>query len=386
MNADSALVARVVEAFKKKYGASPERIFAAPGRVNLVGEHTDYNAGFVMPCALGFATVVAIGPNNGDTVEVLAADLDAATDSFNASNVEPLEQGAWQNHVRGIAAALAETGIVPSGLNLAIGGDVPQGAGLSSSASLGVAVGAAFSGNASDPVMLAKLAHAAENNFVGCACGIMDQLVSGCGKAGSALLIDCSSLETRAVTMPDEFSLLVIHSGVERGLVDSAYNERRQQCEAAAAHYEVSALRDLDSETLVAGRGGLDETTYRRARHVVTENARTLAFAEALERADAAEISALMAASHKSMRYDFEITVPLIDALVEMIADELGEHGGVRMTGGGFGGCVVALVPATLESAIKDRIAKEYQTPDGSKTKVWTCKATGGVAEITASA
>ncbi|WP_114520434.1 galactokinase [Altererythrobacter sp. ZODW24] len=386
MNADPALVARVVTAFEKQYGTAPARIFAAPGRVNLIGEHTDYNDGFVMPCALGFATIVAAGPNGGDTVEVLACDLNGATDSFGSSGIEQLEQGAWQNHVRGIASEIAKIGNAPSGINLAFGGDVPQGAGLSSSASLGVAVGAAMTGSARDPVSLAKIAHASENNFVGCACGIMDQLVSACGEAGAALLVDCRSLQTRPVSMPGEFKLLIIHSGVERGLVDSAYNERRQQCEAAAAHYGVTALRDLGGEALLAGRKDLDETTYRRALHVVTENARTLAFADALERADATEISALMAASHASMKEDFEVTVPPIDALVTMIADVLQAQGGVRMTGGGFGGCVVALVPNALEGAVLDRIGAEYRTPSGAPAQVWSCNASSGVGEITASA
>ena len=196
------------------------------------------------------------------------------------------------------------------------------------------------------------------------------------------MLLDCQSLETRFVTVPDDLAIMVIHSGIERGLVDSAYNERRNQCNRAATHYGVSALRDIDSDRLVRDRGDLDDVSYRRARHVVTENARTLAAADALAAGDMATLSALMKQSHRSMRDDFEITLPPIDGLVEMIGNFLGLKGGVRMTGGGFGGCVVALVPVTMLEQATVLIKGSYQTPDGGEARIIICNPSGGASAL----
>ncbi|QLC25358.1 galactokinase [Parasphingopyxis algicola] len=382
MTAPESVLAQTAAAFRDAYSADPALAARAPGRVNLIGEHTDYNDGFVLPCAIGFETVVAIGPSDQPGIEVMALEFENARDRFDpAAPIAPLAQGAWQNHVRGVAAELARRGIVSANARLAIGGNVPQGAGLSSSASLGVAAAtalAAFAGQKLDPTLAAKVAHASENDFVGCACGIMDQLVSARADAGSALLIDCRTLATRPVPVPDGLAIVIVHSGVERGLVDSAYNERRRQCEAAAGHFGVAALRDLDAARLEADRGTLDDTVFRRACHVVTENDRVRAFVDALRSADLDAMAALMAASHASMRDDFEITVPAIDDLVALIVDTLGGRGGARMTGGGFGGCVVAILPKALTGTVRDAVERGYRTPAGGTAAVTICEPARG--------
>lgn len=359
-------VARATAAFREAFGEGPQRIAYAPGRVNLIGEHTDYNDGFVLPCAIDRGTAVAIRDATDGVIAVTSADFDE-TDSFDAT--APFAPApSWRTHVRAVAAVFRARGLGIGGARIAIAGDVPQGAGLSSSASLGVALAAAFDRDLMlDPTALALIAQAAENDFVGCACGNMDQLIAAHGQAGAALLIDCRSLATTPVPLPDDMAVLIVHSGITRGLVDSAYNERRAACEAVAAHLGVAALRDIDMAALEGAKTRLDAVAYRRARHVVTENARTLAMADALPASDWAAISALMAESHTSMRDDFEITLPEIDTLVARLADATGGIGGARMTGGGFGGCVVALTSPdrieTLRQAALDHFAAVGRMP-----------------------
>ncbi len=353
-----ALIDKAVTGYCDNYGAAPDLVAYAPGRVNLIGEHTDYNGGFVLPCAIPYGTAIAMGRSDSPQIEAVALDLGGARDSFvlNAQPVIALEHGRWENHPRGVLEGLRAFGFQMCGAQMAITGNVPQGAGLSSSASLGIAMALGISAlcgqNDPDRTKLARIAQWAEHHFVGCACGLMDQLASAYGKAGHALLIDCDNVEINSVPMPDSARILIIHSGVKRGLVDSAYNERRKQCEAAAQHYGVSQLRNLDQASLDSGRDGLDETAFRRARHVVTENARTLKMAQALADTNYATIGHLMQASHQSMRDDFEITLPEIDQLVDNIVHSLGGVGGVRMTGGGFGGCIVTICPEEKVDAV----------------------------------
>ena len=374
--------------FEKHFQAPPERLVQAPGRVNLIGEHTDYNDGFVLPCAINFQTVVAASPRADDRVHVVALDFNEAVDQFDVSMpIQYREDAPWTNYVRGVVSTLVAKGLRLRGANLAISGNVPQGAGLSSSASLEVAVAQTFKSlfqlDTLSPTDLALIGQQAENQFVGCQCGIMDQLISARGQTGHALLIDCRSLDTEAVSIPTGLAVMIVHSRVERGLVESEYNTRRQQCEAAAKHFGVQALRDLSVFDLEQNRGqSLDPITWRRARHVVTENARTLAAAEALRTQDLPQLSQLMAASHASMRDDFEITVPAIDQLVGLIAEQLGDQGGVRMTGGGFGGCVVALVPLEKVSAVEAAIASGYQSPQGKRALVYVCQAAAGAGPL----
>ena len=381
-----SLKQKTAQLFTKHFGSEPSHFFRAPGRVNLIGEHTDYNDGFVLPCAIDYETVVAAGPRADSLVRVVAADFGEQVSQFDLSaDILPDETMPWSNYVRGVAWALKKRGYTLGGANLVIAGNVPPGAGLSSSASLEVVVGTAFkhlSQLAVDDATIALNGQQAENDFVGVNCGIMDQLISALGEAGHALLIDCRSLETRAVPIPPGVAIIIANSNVKRGeggsLVDSEYNTRRRECETAAAHFGVPALRDVAPDLFALHQDELDETVAKRARHIITENARTLAAAEALASGDLKLMSQLMAESHISMRDDFEITVPAIDALVEIIGAVIDERGGVRMTGGGFGGCVVALAPQELVPAVEAAIAAEYPAASGLQATVYVCRASAG--------
>jgi galactokinase len=370
------VVDRARRSFEHAFGYAPEFVAHAPGRVNLIGEHTDYNDGFVLPMAIGFGTAVAAGPRTDGKVAVFAADRGGASDLFDLSvPIEHRGDQPWTAHVRGIAHALIARGFGLEGMNIAIAGDVPQGAGLSSSASLGVAAAMAFaraSGLATlSATDFALIAQQSENQFVGTACGIMDQLVSARAELGCALLIDCRSLDASPVRMPGDVAVAIIHSGVARELAGSAYNDRRRQCEDMARHAEVAALRDLTLSELEAAASGIDPVALRRARHVVTENARTCAAAEALAAGDLETMGALMAQSHASMRDDFEITVPKIDELVSIAQEAVGAQGGARMTGGGFGGCIVAVCAASRIADATATIATRYATPAGGPPPIY---------------
>ena len=371
--------ARAVAAYRAAFGADPIALYQAPGRVNLIGEHTDYNDGFVLPCAIDRRTVVACGPGS-DGIEMVAADL-GERDAF--SLAEPIATvGGWRDYGRGVVVELVKAGHDVPPLRLAIAGDVPQGAGLSSSASLEVAVALALTGGGIEPPDVALLCQRAENHFVGCACGIMDQLVSAAAVAGQALLIDCRTLDRTQVPLPAGCAMIVIDSGVRHANTDGGYNDRRAACEQAARHYGVAALRDLDEAGLLAGRDTLDEVTFRRARHVVTENARVLAAADALAAGDLAAMGRLMTASHVSMRDDFAITVPAIDRIVALADAVIGSNGGARMTGGGFGGSVVALVPAALAEQVRAAVTRGYRTPAGGPPTVTLFTAAAGAGQL----
>ena len=370
--------------FRDSFGATPTLVTRAPGRVNLIGEHTDYNDGFVLPCAISKQTMVAVRPRDDGVVNIVAGDLDGASTSFSLyAPILPDANSPWSNYVRGMASLLQSEGLEFPGIDMAILGDMPQGAGLSSSAALENASGLAFATLAGQPdfdrTRLAQIGQRTEHEFAGCKCGIMDQLVSARAEAGSALLIDCRSLEGQPVAIPADVAILIVHSGVSRGLVDGEYNARRAQCEAAAAYYEVEALRDLDT---LPDQGALDPVAWRRARHVITENARTLAAADALKRSDLASLGLLMAESHASMRDDFEITLPAIDQLVAILADAIGDAGGARMTGGGFGGAVVALVAEDRLDPVIDAVRQHYQTPDGQPPEIMVEQPAAGASLI----
>lgn len=383
-----ALKARVLTSFKAAFGEAPALLIAAPGRVNLIGEHTDYNDGFVLPCAIDYETLIAISPAPGSDITAIAADYDNAADQFAAVGPFATQPAEWKNHLRGVTASFAARDHSLSGANIAIAGNVPQGAGLSSSASFSVGLAKALATlnglNQITATELALIAQQSENDFVGTACGNMDQLASARSTAGHAMLLDCRSLDIAPVAIPDDIAVLVIHSGIKRGLVDSAYNERRQQCEQAAAHYGVVALRDLDRSRLEAGRDTLDSTSFRRARHVVSENDRTIRAAKALQQNDIPQLSQLMAESHQSMRDDFAITTPAIDNLVAIIANVLGDTGGVRMTGGGFGGCVVALMQKHQCEAVQQAVHRDYRDPQGNPPAMFLCIPSAGASIIDA--
>ena len=278
-------------------------------------------------------------------------------------------------------SGVQNAGYALSGANIAIAGNLPKGAGLSSSASLEVAVSKAnlaLADIAIDNTRLAQIAQRAECDFVGTQCGIMDQLISAQGKAGHALLIDCRSLGLTDVPVPDDVAIMIVHSGVTRGLVEGHYNSRRRQCEVAARAMGVPALRDADLDMLAAA--SLDAVTKMRARHVITENQRTLDSADALAKSDLATLGMLMAQSHASMRDDFEITVPPVDALVVMLQKAIGTQGGARMTGGGFGGACVAVMPSAMVADVQAAIAAEYRTPEGNAPIIMVERPGPGVA------
>lgn len=372
--------------FQQVFGYMPSLDIQAPGRVNLIGEHTDYNDGFVLPCAIDYQTVISASPRQGSMVRVVAADYQNQQDEFDLSGpIEPHPEYLWANYVRGVVKYLQERGFTLGGADLVITGNVPQGAGLSSSASLEVAVGQTFKALNHLDISQADIAlngQQAENQFVGCNCGIMDQFISALGQAGHALLIDCRSLETRAVAMPAGVDVLIVNSNVRRGLVDSEYNTRRQQCETAARHFGVKALRDLTLAQFEERANELDPVVAQRARHVITENARTLEAADVLARGDLTRMAVLMAESHASMRDDFAITVPPIDALVNLIKEELGAQGGVRMTGGGFGGCIVALVPSSMTASVCAVIEERYPQATGLQPTLYICQPSAGAGSI----
>ena len=383
----ATLQTRIDTAFTQHFGHAPTLHVRAPGRVNLIGEHTDYNDGFVLPCAIDFETRIAIGPRSDRQVRICACDYGDAIDQFDLdAPINPRADAQWANYVRGVVQVLLAKGLALGGMDMAIAGDVPQGAGLSSSASLEVAVGQAFNALYNSelltPTDIALAAQKAENSFVGVNCGIMDQLISACGEADHALLIDCRSLTTQAVPVPAGLAVMIVHSHVQRGLVGSEYNTRRQQCEAAAAHYGVKALRDIDVARLERDAAGLDAVVLRRARHIVTENQRTLDAAQALSTGDLQRLGQLMAASHDSMRDDFEITVPPIDHLVAILQAAIGPQGGARMTGGGFGGCVVALLPEAVVPTARAAVAAQYRAPNGDAATVYVCHASAGVGVV----
>ena len=377
---DAALHSKVTAAFAKHYGNAPEFVVRAPGRVNLIGEHTDYNDGFVLPCAIGPATMVAASRRTDDKIRLFAVDFGGATDTFAVNGIEHGALG-WANYVRGMIDALQKAGYALPGADLAIAGNLPQGAGLSSSASLEVAIGKAMlaiAGTDIDATRLAQIAQIAECDFVGTKCGIMDQLISAQGKTGHALLIDCRSLELTDASIPDDVAIMIVHSGVTRGLVEGHYNERRRQCEAAAKAMAVTALRDADMHML--DMAALDAVIYNRARHVITENQRTLDATAALAKSDLRALGKLMAESHASMRDDFEITVPAIDQLVALLQSVIGEKGGARMTGGGFGGACVAILPLNRVDDVRAAVEARYRAPDGGKPLIMVERPGPGVA------
>ncbi|AQS89539.1 galactokinase [Neoasaia chiangmaiensis] len=365
----------------------PTLVVQAPGRVNLIGEHTDYNDGFVLPCAIDFRTVVALRPRQDDAVEVIAFEQDKETDSFSITGeIARTGTHGWQDYVRGAFEILRQRGYPLRGVQLAITGNVPQGAGLSSSASLLVAIITACKISADfeglDPKQVAVAARAVETDYVGIKCGIMDQMISACGEDGHALLIDCRSLDIQPVALHSDLAVLIVHSGVKRGLVESEYNKRREECERAASFLGVKALRDADMTMLTAVQGELDDVAWRRARHIITENRRVLDAVSVLGSGDTPTVRALLRASHASMRDDFEITTPKIDELVDIVQDAIGDAGGARMTGGGFGGCIVAVLRRdALPRALK-AIRMRYKTPDGTPALCFACTPSAGAGSV----
>jgi galactokinase len=383
----SVLADRLARGFRDAFDGDPDGVVRAPGRVNLIGEHTDYNDGFVLPCAIDVETRIAWRARADASVRVVALEYGGERDEFSLGTIGHHAAGGWRDYVRGMVATMLAEGAALHGADLAIVGDIPRGAGRSSSASLEVAVGHAMSAASTlsiDPIGLSVQAQTAENDFVGMKCGVMDQLASSASVAGSALLIDCRDLSVRPVPIPPNAALLIVHSGVVRGLVEGHYNRRRAECEEAAAAMNVARLRNADAALIEATT--MTTEVAARARHVVTENARVLAAADALAAGDLVALGRLMVESHASMRDDFCITVPKVDELAAIANEAIGEHadgrGGARMTGGGFGGAVVAIVPAERVDAVVGTIRKRYRTPDDLPPDIMVARAAAGAGPV----
>lgn len=369
---------QVAAAFQGRFGQSPTWIVRAPGRVNMIGEHTDYNDGFVMPLAINRAVWIALRPRSDRQVVIHSADFEQ-TAEFSLDQLAK-DQPGWVEYLKGVAWSLQDAGLKLSGWEGALMGDVPQGAGLSSSAALEMATARAFAAVGSlewDPVAMAKLGQKAENRWVGVNCGIMDQLISAAGQAKHALLIDCRSLEGRAVPFPADTAVVILDTATRRGLVDSAYNERRAQCEAAAMHFHVRALRDVDMARFEAEAAGLDPVTRRRAQHVITENQRTLDAATAMSEGDAARLGELMVQSHASLRDDYEVSSDALNAIVDSALAHPACYG-ARMTGAGFGGCAVALIDRGAADGFAAMTSADYQKKTGHRPTLYVCQATAG--------
>ena len=373
---------KLAELFREYFDETPTFIVQAPGRVNLIGEHTDYNGGFVLPAAINYSTWVAVSSRADRELHIIAEDFGAQKVVINLD--EPMLHDAsapWSNYARGVIQELQKRNYRLVGGNFLISGNVPTGAGLSSSASLEVALVRAFtelSGQTIDPTSAALVGQAAENNFVGCNCGIMDQLISARGQESSALLIDCQDLSTRTISIPNDWEILIVHSGVKRGLVESEYNQRRAQCETAARYFGQQTLRGVNLAQLLSAEDQLDALSFRRARHVLTENERTLVAATALNSGDLSTLVRVMAESHESMRDDFNITTPAIDRLVTILQEAGAGKAGARMTGGGFGGCVVSVAPSTIIPQLVAAVERHYQADTGYTPRLILAKASKG--------
>jgi galactokinase len=381
------LAALLREDFERAFAIPPARLFRAPGRVNLIGEHTDYNDGFVLPAAIEREVLLAAAPAADATLQVSSADYGRRA-SFDLRQLEPSADEAWANYVAGVAWALREAGHELGGARIAVRSTVPSGAGLSSSAALELATAIAlttlFRVQIERP-LLARLCQRAENEFVGMPCGIMDQFIAALGRAGHALLLDCRSLEFEQVPVRGA-EVVVIDSGVRRQLVDSAYGERRRQCEAAAAKLAqagrgIRALRDVTLADLKHHAYRLSPVELRRARHVVSENERTLQAAQALEDENLEAFGRLMVASHHSLRDDYEVSCPELDLLVELALATPGVYGS-RLTGAGFGGCTVTLAQAGSVALMQEELVPRYRQQTGSEPMLFATAPAAGASEV----
>jgi galactokinase len=370
---------KVVVEFEKRFGGHPALVVRAPGRVNLIGEHTDYNDGFVLPMAIDRAIWIAVEPKAGAEIEAYSMDYDRSA----IINLDRLERGRhdWIEYVKGVAWALREAGYPLEGWRGVIAGNVPVGAGLSSSAALETAVAQVFASLAGKTIPageMAKLCQKAENKWVGVNCGIMDQLISAAGKEGNALLIDCRSLDLKPCPLPEGTSVVVLDTATRRGLEGSAYNERRAQCEAAAKFFGVTHLRDVTLEHFKQREAELEDLPRRRARHVISENERTVLAAKVMAQGDAKRLGELMDQSHVSLRDDFEVSSNELNIMVEIARKQPGCFG-ARMTGAGFGGCAMALIDQAVAEAFVQAVVTEYNKVTGLEPNVYVCQATDGV-------
>ena len=353
-------------------GSRSTAVFA-PGRVNLIGEHTDYNDGLVLPCALTIGTGVAVAPRTDGKIRAVSRHVSSPEllrDEFGVDRqIDRKAKNFWGNYLRGVIVAMQQSGIRVSGADVAIVGDIPQGAGLSSSASLTVGIARALLAGCSPslssgitPQQIARWAQWSEHHFADCQCGLMDQMAAAVASPGESILLDCRSLELKRIRVPPQITTLIAHSGVERKLAAGEYNLRRQQCTMAARRLGETSLRDIDVSLLSERANDLPEIELRRARHVLTENLRVTRAVDAIESGDLLELGRCLRESHRSLRDDFEVSVPQVDALVDhlnhLIDREAHGLGGARMTGGGFGGCVVAMIDSSAATSVEAELRR----------------------------
>lgn len=377
---------QLADSFGARYG-TPSRVFRAPGRVNLIGEHTDYNDGFVLPAAIGFFTWVAVAPSDDRRIVVHSENF-SETVSFDLDDVRATPDH-WSNYLRGITWALQEKGHALSGLNVLVRGEVPIGSGLSSSAAIEVSFAYAVSAVQDLGIgllALAQLCQRAESEFVGMRCGIMDQFVSCHGKAGCALMLDCRSLHHDLLPLAKEMSLVICNTGVKHELAASEYNQRRSQCEEGVRQLQgklpnIRALRDVVEKDLEKHGSDLRPLVLKRCRHVVTENTRVQSAVTALRQKDFATVGRLMNDSHRSLRDDYQVSCVELDLMVEIASQIEGLHG-ARMTGGGFGGCTINLVETGQATSFKDAMTKQYEKRTGICPEIYICRAAEGAGEI----
>ena len=376
--------AELAQHFKDLFG-SPPRIFCAPGRVNLLGEHTDYNDGFVMPCAIGFSTRVAISSRQDRKLVIRSEDFSEQFE-FDLDSLPSRGKGVWSDYVLGVAVMLRQIGhTTPGGASLLVRGEVPIGAGLSSSAAIEVASALALmslNGAVLPLPEVAKLCQRAENVFIGARVGIMDQFVSCLGKAGHALLLDCRSLEYKLIPIPENVRLVICNTMVKHDHANGAYNRRREECDEGVKllsrwYPKIRALRDVSVEQLEKHKADIPETIYKRCLHVVSENQRVLEGAQYLTDGDVGRFGALMQQSHCSLRDLYEVSCRELDVMAE-IAQSLKGYCGGRMTGGGFGGCTVNIVKAPDAEGFAAQISERYQVAIGIKPDVYVCSAANG--------
>jgi galactokinase len=382
----------VAQQFSQIYHRDPRWIAAAPGRVNVIGEHTDYNDGFVFPMAIDRYTVIAAAPSNGNasTIQLRSTIGDGTAQIDPSRPLHPAKKGTWFNYPLGVIAGFLARGCKPPSFEALIHSTVPLGGGLSSSAALEVATATlleTITGQKLDPVDKALLSQKAEHDYAGMPCGIMDQFISVMGKKDHLLLLDCRSRKTDLVPMTDpSIELLITNTNVKHELTGGEYAKRRAQCEEASRILGVSSLRDADPPILERARSKMDPTVYRRARHVISEIERTLHAAEGVRASNWPTVGQLMYASHASLRNDYEVSCPELDAVVE-IAQAIGLKGGVygcRMTGGGFGGCAVALVQSDKIDAISSRVSAEYERRTKIKPTLFVSRPAAGASVLKA--
>ena len=374
----------IEQTFQQTFGSPPEVVVRAPGRVNLIGEHTDYNDGFVLPAAIDRAITYA-GRRRADRhVRVYSDDFKSSAE-FDLDDIQKDRENTWSNFLRGVSKFLQADGHRLTGSDIAFGGDVPREAGLSSSAAVEVGATAFWNkllGLGLDPVYVVKLSRRAENEFVGVPCGIMDQFISALGRRDHALFLDCRDLTYRHVPLRAGVKIVVCNSGVKRALAQSEYEVRLKQCRAAVAKIAatgraVKSLRDVELSDLDAVRGTMDGLLWRRAHHVVSENQRTLEAVKVLQAGDLERFGELMNQSHESLRDDYEVSSKELDQLVELARRQPGVLG-ARMTGAGFGGCTVNLVRADAAEGFAQAVSRGYQEALGLPAEIYVCQASDG--------